>query len=134
MSEYEKQAQEFLNKFHLTLKIWRTSRQDCPPWSKEGACCKHGARYMVSLEKPTADKVSFPFWGSAHDKALGKKPTAYNILACLSSDACSPDDPDEVMEEFGPMKIKQALAVAEFGKKLRAFFTKGELEDLSIIS
>ena len=58
-------------------------------------------------------------------------PSCYDILACLSSDASCPTDPDEVVAEFGPMKPSQAIAVAESARRLQAFFTSDELAILS---
>lgn len=94
--------------------------------AREAARAK-GERYPFTLTRTeTPDALSFDFWGSIHDAENGREPSAYDVLACISSDCFMPDDPDEVAEECGPMKPSQAIAVVEFGRKLRAFFTEAE--------
>ena len=108
----EMQAEQFLKRYNLTLSIRRKAYR-CPPW--DDASCAHGDHYGVTIasaparrgrnpEYPGAMSVSFSFWNSLRDKADGKSPSAYDILACVASDAHSPTDPDEVAAEFGDIK------------------------------
>ena len=140
-SEYEEQAQAFLQRYNLTLSI-RRGPDKCPPW--EDKCHTHGIHYLVTIrsaptrrgrnpESPGAMSVSFSFWGSINDRANNKTPNVYDILACVSSDAHSPTDPDEVVEEYGEIKPSVAIAIAERAKELQIFFTDLELAALAEI-
>ena len=133
--EYEAQANAFLKKFGLKMKVVMTGNK-CPPWEKAGAGCVHGDRYVITISAKdgrSPKSISFDFWNSINDMQTGKAPTAYDILACISSEANSPTDPDEVAQEFGDMLPSQAIAVAKFAKKLQDFFTEKEIEALSEI-
>jgi hypothetical protein len=141
LSEYEEQAQAFLKKYGLTLSIRRGANR-CPPW--DDASHTHGDHYGVTIASaparrgrnpgnPSAMSVSFSFWNSLQDRVIGKSPSAYDILACMASDAHSPTDPDEVAEEYGEIKPSTALAVATRAKELQAFFTEQELDALAEI-
>lgn len=134
MDEYETKAKGFLRKFGLDLKVVFQGDK-CPPW-KVPCDHMHGDRYriIISAKDGRAPKsISFDFWGSVNDMQAGKAPTAYSVLACISSEANSPTDPDEVYREFGDMPPSQAVRVADFAKRLQAFFTAKELEALSEI-
>ena len=132
MEHYEQQARDFLGAFGLTLNI-AFKGDKCPPW--EILCnASHGDRYRVTLRRKDSKSISFDFWNSWKDSHEGKRPTAYDVLACISSDAYAPTDPDEVAEEYGDIKPSQAIAVAKFAKRLQAFFIDDELEALSEIA
>jgi hypothetical protein len=130
--DYDQHARGVAQSIGLSVKIARGVLQSCPPWSKP---CDHahGTRYTVTLTNTRGEHLAFPFWGSMHDRALGKTPTVYDVLSCVSSDASMPTDPDRVVEELGPMKPSQAVAAAEFARKLRGFFRRAELERLGEI-
>lgn len=147
MSEYEAQAQKFLDKYGLTVHA-AFKGDKCPAWD-EGRCI-HGDRYRVTIRRrytaetcpgrPCGDccdhrgrSITFDFWNSHRDMQEGKRPTAYDVLACISSDATLPTDPDELMEELGLMKVSQALASVRFTKRLQAFFSDEEIEALGEI-
>jgi hypothetical protein len=153
-SEYEKQAKDFLERFGLEFQATKHPNQKAPNWEDASKARqnwseverKHvasGFRYLVTITKKDGQSVEFDFWGSidARVKAVRngfggvtmQHPTAYDVLACISGDASAPDDADEVAAEFGIVKPSQALAIVEFGRKLRAFFTQEELEALSEI-
>lgn len=143
MSSYDDQARKFLDQYGFKLCARRTPRNNCPTWcDPAGTGCKHqhGDEYRVTItrEPGTARihrirSVSFRFWNSQNDAKQGRRPSAYTILACVSSDAHSPTDPDEVVREFGAMPPSQALAAAAFTKRLQAFFTEAELGALAEI-
>ncbi len=129
-TDYEAQAKRFLDKFNLSLKV-AFKGDKCPPW--DDARHIHGDRYRVTIKRQDRRSISFDFWNSLNDKQNGERPTAYDILAAISSDATMPTDPDQVVEEMGEMKPSQAIAVAKFAKKLQAYFTEEELEKLAEI-
>ena len=139
--DYKKQAEDFLKQYNLTLRI-RRGEDKCPPW--DTGSHTHGEHYRVTIasaparlgrnpENPGAMSVSFPFWNSLRDRANSKRPSAYDILACVASGAHAPTDPDEVAEEYGEIKPSMAIAVAEQAKDLQAFFTERELDALAEI-
>lgn len=129
--DYEAQAQRFLDKFNLTLKT-AFKGDKCPAW--DNAEHIHGDRYRVTIKRQNSNaSISFDFWNSFNDKVNGKRPTAYDILSCISSDINMPTDPDEVVEELGEMKPSIAIATAKFAKKLQAFFTDAEKQQLTEI-
>lgn len=134
--DYEAEAQRFLDKNHLILRI-AFKGDKCPPWCDDRHI--HGDRYRVTIKRngkgdiPLTSSISFDFWNSHADMHQGKRPTAYDILACTSNEATMPTDPDEVVKELGEMKPSQAIAIAKFAKRLQNFFTITELGELSLI-
>ncbi len=144
-SEYEEQAEQFLTKYGLVIRI-AFKGDKCPAW-EEGDLHIHGDRYRVTIKRDTqyevgqegrmihiqGKSISFDFWNSKADSEEKKRPTAYDILSTVGSDAFSPTNPDKVAAEFGDMKPSQAIAIARFAKRLQAFFTKDELETVSEI-
>ena len=151
-SKYDVQAREFLAKFSLVLEIRRAEFQTCPEWNKQD-CEKgkhgHGIKYVVmivralpvrswpasQLPELTPPSLEFPFWNSKAEaqKPLPHKPSAYDVLAHLSSDANSPTTPDAVYAEFGDMKPSEATIIATHALKVHSFFTALEVEALSEI-
>ena len=141
-TKYDTQASEFLAKFELTLEVRQAAFDTCPQWDETD--CKHGKhshghKYNVRFgrsgrpflgQKPTLD---FDFWGSQNDAEKHKRPSQYDVLACVGSDVNMPTTADEVVAEFGDMKPSQAQATADHARKLRAFFTDNEREALAEI-
>lgn len=153
MSEYEAQATKFLTDHGLEIKTaFKGDR--CPLWDDDKHI--HGDRYRVTIKRGkclhdsksmlpvecTCDRprsVTFDFWNSHADRQAGKSPTAYDVLACVSSDLYYPETFEEFCSEYGyeqdSRKAEQTFKAADkFGRKLRAFFTEKEAEDLSEIN
>jgi hypothetical protein len=135
MSEYEAQANEFLNKFGLSFKAaWKGG--DAPAWAKDGR--PHGDKYRVTIKRKGGRSVSFDFWNSFHDTQLGIPPTAYGVLACISGDIHCPDTFEDFCDEYCYDEDSRNAerifkAASAFMRKLRAFFTEDEIEALSEI-
>jgi hypothetical protein len=133
---YDIQAQDFLDRFCLTITVAAGPSQ-CPDWSTRrglGACAHdHGLHYTIRIARDRGHVLAFDFWGSQKDAEEGKEPTPYDVLSCLAADIGMPDDPDEIAGEMGDMKPSQALKAAEWFRKLRAFFTREECEALADI-
>ena len=141
-SKYELQAIEFLKTHNLSMLIAESKIQDAPTWCENG---KHGTKYDVRIigtefrtvygGTPIEDcrTLDFPFWNSLHAKQEGSRPTEYDILACISSDANAPTTADEVYQEFGDMLPSKCEAVARFARELQSFFTPSELDALGAI-
>ena len=140
-NEYEAQAERFLKKFDLIIMV-AFKGDKCPPWDDSKHI--HGDRYRITIKRarllewkeaitknhPTRKAISFDFWNSLRDHEEGDRPTSYDILACISSEATMPTTPDEVYEELGDMKPSQANRIAKFARKLQDFFSEPEIEEL----
>jgi hypothetical protein len=139
MSEYENQARKFLEDQGLRLSIhYKDTVSD--PWGNADA--NHGVhdKYRVTLRRTDQKgSFSFNFFNSivAHEKH--ERPTAYDVLACLSLESYEPEgDKYDFFKEFGyePSRENEALyhRVKRFAKRINAFFTDQELEKLREIS
>lgn len=113
LTEYDIQAKTFLEKADTLFKIEKSNIQDCPKWGKCEPYlmkfdmmstatlwnCKklehnHGIKYDVIISRNNYE-FKFPFWSSLADSyrrdlKSGRDlkpliPTAYDVLACLSS-------------------------------------------------
>lgn len=137
MSDYEAQANKFLADYGFTFRAAYQGGK-CPLWC-DGGCC-HGDQYRVTLKR-TGDarkSVSFDFWNSLNDSQQGKTPSAYDVLACISSDYYTPDTFEDFCSNYGydedSRKAEQSFKAADkFARKLRAFFTEAEATALSEI-
>lgn len=147
-NEYDQQAERFLTsngiKFRATL-----SDTKAPAWSDNG---KHGHHYRVTLSKaqapqtgerlctaPGSTRLTFDFWSSIADAEKGIKTVRpYDVLACISGEAYTPDTFADFCAEYGyePDSIRALQTFrrcSAFAKRLRAFFTAAELEQLQDI-
>jgi len=139
--EYQKQAKEFLSNTGTVFSVIEAVPQKKPLWGKEGK--KHGMHYSVTLENKRG-KYVFDYWGSIADAEKirfgeGKKvkPSAYDVLACLSTDY--DDNFDDFCDSFGYSSDSiMALATFEAVKReelgLRRIFTSEEMEKLAEIN
>lgn len=134
-NEYHKQAKRFLAshgiKFRATLRDSKS-----PAWKQAGE--KYGHHYRVTLSKP-GSRLAFDFWGSIADAEKGETEVcAYDVLACISGDVNCPDTFKDFCAEYGAdedsIKALQTFRrVSAFAKRLRAFFTDGEIEQIQEI-
>lgn len=142
MTDYEKQAEKFLadNKIKFVAELSDTL---APAWAEKG----YGHHYRVTLSKGNrgqgvkfGQRVTFNFWGSIRDKEDGKTAiTSYDALACLSSDVNCPVEFKDFCAEYGYNEdSRKALDTfkrcSAFGRRLQAFFTAAELEQLQEIN
>lgn len=150
ISEYDQQARDFLLTNCMAIKQEKGSKQS--PWAKE---CPSGHHYRVTIYRKDqyrkgamvpdteandnpSGRVSFDFWGSVNDRKNGVDPSAYDVLSCISGDVHCPLTFEDYCSEYGADEdsrkaeatFKRCLA---FSKKLQAFFTEGELEELAEI-
>ena len=137
MSEYEKQAQDFLKKFGL--KISATQRDTNPPaWEEKPEYNRYRYRVKVT-RKSTGKSLSFQFWDSINAYMKNKRPTAYDLLACLGSESYPQPDFKGFCGDFGydeDSRKAHALwgRVKRFAERINGFFTDAELEDLREIN
>lgn len=137
MSDYEAQATKFLADHNLAFRA-AYQGDKCPMWCDGG--CRHGDRYRVTLRRmgDARRSVSFDFWNSLNDMQSGKAPSAYDVLACISSDYYTPETLADFCSEYGydedSRKAEQTFKASDkHARKLRAFFSKAEAEALSEI-
>lgn len=134
---YETDARRIAAELGLSVTATMHPEQKCPKWGRkpDGRCDHvHGFRYRVVLaRKDQRRRLTFDFWNSRAAADEGEEPGYYDILACVSSDASMPTDPDELAAELGPMPPSQAVAAARFAERLQAFFTEDELRKLGEI-
>lgn len=148
MSEYTEQAKKFLDDISLSMRLteYPADMQEPPKWAEdakpirtEAGPLAHGLRYRVTLSRQgKPGRIAFDFWGSINDRAKRKHPKAYDVLACISSDIYCPETFKDFCAEYGyELDSRKALATwkrcAKFAKRLRAFFSESEIEQLSEI-
>ena len=137
MSEYTEQAEKFLTDNNLNFRATLASTQTCPPWDDDKHV--HGYKYRITISrKGESGRLAFDFWNSFSDSQNGKDPTAYDALSCIRSDAYTPEDFSEFCSEYGydedSRKAHKIFKLADkFGRRIRAFFSDEEIEQLSEI-
>ncbi len=135
MSEYDTQARKFLD--DNGLKFRATQKGDrCPPYC-DGKCI-HGDRYRVTISRKGGGRLSFDYWNSFADIQAGKEATAYDALTCISSEITCADNFEDFCGDFGyesdSRKAEELFRRCDrFARRLRAFFTPEEQEQLSTI-
>lgn len=150
-NEYDQQADTFLSrhglKFRATLSDSKT-----PAWAKEGEETGHHYRITIAKKpdytlrdqrgagyKLPERRLVFDFWGSVADARKGvTTATAYDVLACISGDAFTPETFADFCAEYGYESdsikaLQQFRRCDRFAKRLRAFFSEAELTELSEI-
>jgi hypothetical protein len=122
LSEYDRQAETFLARFGLSVRMVH-ARERRPDW-KDTPHASPDQHWRITIVKNNDKRrrLSFDFWNSIHDTEHGIALRPYSVLACLGSDASMDENPDEIAREFGPMMPSQAYAIAAFGRKIRTFF------------
>ena len=127
MNEYEESAYKFLtrNKIHFSFECLGEIPAN---WQPSGLC------YQVTMKKftPTNKQITFKFWDSIHNMNQDIEPTAYDVLACISSEIYY-TDPKEIISEGLTESMKQARMIAKFAARLQKFFTPSEQAELSEI-
>jgi hypothetical protein len=133
-SPYDAQARQFLTRHGLALRVTLSD-------SKPANFTPAGHHYRVTLwrENGESARLVFDFWGSANDAKEKRDPSAYDVLACLSSDVNTPETLADFIAEFGgdsdSISTRQTFNRANrFAKQLRAFFTAEERGELAEIS
>ena len=144
MSAYEAQAVEFLAKNGMVFKAALQGGSKAPPWAGEGS--DHGDHYRVTIKRMWGfarshggygpGSITFDFWNSISER--GQPLTPYSVLACISGDIYCPETFAAFCSDYGyeedSRKAEQTFKAADkFGRKLRAFFSDEEREELSEI-
>lgn len=148
LSQYDQQAESFLTRNGIKFRAV-LSDSKAAPWHKAGEKSGHHYRVTLSKGKPcTPDytgnvcssyRLAFDFWGSIADAQAGIKTiSAYDVLACISGDVNCPDTFKDYCAELGSDEdsitaLQQFRRCSAFAKRLKAFFTAAELEQLAEI-
>jgi hypothetical protein len=135
-SEFDIQAETFLAKNNLAITI--TYLDNHPPrWDSDNY--DHN-RYRVTLRRKDADKARFVFffWDSLANSNKGVKPSAYDVLAAISSELTLYDSFADFCGEFGydqdSIKASQIWkAYDRQSRKLNDFLTETEKQELEEI-
>lgn len=144
-SQYDKQAADFLTKNGVKIRITLSDSKTLA-WSEDG---KHGHHYRVTLSKSGKSKpypakmgigarLTFDFWDSISAMEKGEDPSAYDVLACISSDSYCADSFADFCSEMGESEdsikaLQTFRRCSAFAKRLRAFFSESELAQLQEI-
>lgn len=100
--------------------------------------CPAPHHFRVTLSKE-GNRLTFDFWSSIADAQAGVLTvTSYSVLACISGDAYTPETFADFCAEYGYESdsikaLQQFRRCGRFAKRLRAFFTESELQELSEI-
>ena len=134
-TDYNQQAADFLTRNGIKFRSVLSDTKRAP-WQKMG--CTDSHHYRVTLSKP-GKRVAFDFWDSIQNRRDGiRELSAYSVLACISGDVHCPETFADFCSEYGydtdsrsaEQTFRRCLA---FSRKLRAFFTEKEIQELSEI-
>lgn len=132
MSEYVKQAKDFLVSCNATMKITHLGKETNVNWND--GCVRNTYRATITTPNGT---MWVKFWDSVHSTQNGIVPTEYDILTCLQKyDVGTFDD---FISEFGyeteePEDMRRAKriynAVVREYKNVRRCFTEEQIEQM----
>lgn len=133
-SMYDIQAETFLKKNNITFKAVLIGKK-CPLWC-DGKEHIHGKEHRATFRKKGSKSLSLPFWNSMIDAENGKTPTAYDVFSAITKN--DPGRYEDFCSEYGldtdsRTAEKTYKAVAKEWKKVQAFFTEEEIEQLQEI-
>ncbi len=148
-SEYELQAETFLQKHDVTFKAEKAVPQIAPIWAQDG---EHGICWNIELHKGDINgrTIQFLFWSSIAEKydteqanrnrmyqMPHRKPSAYDVLASVYMQ-CAEEGFKWFCDNLGydedSRKAYQAYEkTLELNEKLKSIFSAEALSELSEI-
>lgn len=145
MSEYEKQAKDFLRKTGCELKIEYTGDVEGFPFNAKDHMMHRAYKCTLVRDSNNLRRscrlYEFQFYGSAADYEKGVDPTEYDVLSCLET--YCPDTIDEFVAEYGyevhewadVRRIEETYkAIKDQCDHLHAMFSELELDILAEIN
>lgn len=148
----EKQAQDFLDKFKIKFRAelsdskpvpWKASTTSIEPRHFRVSLSRKRPLYRIYeeiAEQPNPIyRLTFDFWSSIADAEKGIETVEpYDVLSCISGDVHCPETFEDFCAEYGYNNdsIKDQATFkrcSSFARRLKAFFTKEEIEALSEI-
>lgn len=138
MSEYEKAANAFLKRHAITFKAEHVGVK-LPPWNDGPHTMTEDQHWRVTFKRTIGKSrrtLGFDFWQSINATSKGQPVTAYDALACISSDFHCPETFKDFCSDYDfdidSRKAEQTFKRASaFAKRLRGFFSEEEAADLS---
>ena len=97
MTEYESNARAFLEKANTTMRVIKICTVDGFPNDPRDKMKHNKYKVVLTRNEKTYD---FDFYGSYRDYLDDRKPSVYDILACVEKYEY-PTDPWEFAREFG---------------------------------
>lgn len=82
MNDYNKQAEDFLQKASANITITLAKNQQFPLWAKDGQ--DYGLMYNITIHRTNKKDYSFNFWDSIAAREKHFEPNDYDILTCLT--------------------------------------------------
>ncbi len=136
LSEYDKQAQAFLDKYGLNITITYLDNKS-PKWDDENSNHNH-YRVTIRREKGYKERFVFQFWDSIANSESGKKPTSYDVLSCIAAETTIFESFEEFCGEFGYDQDSRKAETSWKGydkqsRKLNDFLTEEEIYALTEI-
>lgn len=132
MSEYVKQAKDFLESCNATMKITHLGKEINANWNDR--CVRN--TYRVTITTPNGT-MWVKFWDSVNNTIKGIMPTEYDVLACLQTyDVGTFDDFinefDYETEESTDMRRAKSIykAVVKEYESVRRCFTEEQIEQM----
>lgn len=139
----KKQAEDFLTTHGIKFRATLSDSKVIPY-----GCGVSGHHYRVTLSKSAGQpgtsasagkRITFDIWASLYDmqKGVGTV-TPYDVFSNISSDVGTPETFREFCSEHGYgqdliTSLQTFRRRSSFSKRLRAFFTQGEIADLQRI-
>ena len=155
-SQYDTQAENFLASNNIKFRAVLSDSKPAPWAMDEKPFKTEPHHFRVTLSKSgqkvgsqfsalknfrtDSKRITFDFWSSIADAEKGiETASAYSVLAWISSDANCPTTFDDFCSEYGyesdSIKALQTFRrCSSFAKRLNAFFTPGELNQLAEIN
>lgn len=131
-SEYDIQAENFLNKYGLAVTFELIDQNPNKLW-EDDLIRNH---YKVTITRNgNPNGLTIEYWDSAVNTEADKVPTAYDVLAVIGSQSTVYDTFEDFCSEFGYDEDSRTAeriykAYNEEAKSIVNFFTEIELEDL----
>ncbi len=137
MNEYYKQAKDFMTKHRITIKKIQLDTR--PPKWEDNPRYNRFRYQIIVTKKPQNKSLTFKFWDSINNFYQNKRPTNYDILACLSMESYVYEDFEDFCSSLGYSSdsikaLRTFKEVNRFAKRINKFFTSVELEELREIN
>ena len=131
MTNYEDQANEFLNEATAELTIFFGGFEVPPLWKNERH--KH-ARYTFKI-RTNKGEMTGVFYDSLAHTQQNKKPNNYDILSCVSAEYIDNETFEDFCDEFGydtdsRTALEIYLECQKQSQNLRRIFTQKQLDKL----
>jgi hypothetical protein len=126
----EYQTNQFLAKHGISMSLDRANTKKAP--------FKAGHHYIVTLIRRNGRQMRFDFWDSINNKEKNLPLDRSSVMNSIKMDINTPDTLEEFCREYGYEEESEAghtfYRASEHARKLRAFFTSDEQEEMQDIT